>query len=154
MRQIKPVLVVQELKMKELKMRKNKSSKNWTCAVCPHIGKPHPLDSTDLCRSSSWKHQQSWNFLLLFCLKLAKDIYLHESGRPATDVAMEREKSQKPTKPNHFPFLNIALSVVHCCSPLWSSCLNSETLRFITTHNIMIQDSTSVDGFSPMSRPA
>ena len=92
-----------------------------------------------------------WNSLFLFCLKLAKDIYLHESGRPATDVATERKKTPKATKPTHFPFLNIALSVVHCWSTLWSTCLNSETLRFITTHNIMIQDPTSVwIGFSPM----
>ena len=60
-------------------------------------------------QAESTNNQETFS---LFCLKLAKDIYLHESGRPATDVAMKREKSQKPTKPNHFPFLNIALSLL------------------------------------------
>ena len=40
---------------------------------------------------------------------------LHESGRPATDVATERKKSPKATKPTHFPFLNI---VTFSCSLL------------------------------------
>ena len=120
MRKIKPVPVVhilRRIKNERIeKWEKNKNSKNWTCAACPHIGKPHPLDSTDLCRSSSWKHQQSYNFLFLFCLKQAKDIYLHESGRPATDVATERKKTTKPTKPTHFPFLNI---VTFTAAPLF-----------------------------------
>ena len=113
-------------------MRTNKSSKIWTCAVCPHIGKPHPLDSTDLCRSSSWKHQQSYNFLFLFCLKQAKDIYLHESGRPATDVATERNKTTRPTKPIHFPFLNI---VTFSCSLLLFSLTNLPQFWNIEIYN-------------------
>ena len=55
-----------------------------------------------------------------FFAKLAKDIYLHESGRPATDVAPERKKSPKPTKPTkptHFPFLNI---VTFTAAPLFN----------------------------------
>ena len=55
-------------------------------------------------------------FSFFFCLKIAKDINLHESGRPATDVATERKKTPKPTKPTHFPFLNI---VTFTAAPLF-----------------------------------
>ena len=63
-------------------------------------------------QAESTNNQETFS---LFCLKLAKDIYLHESGRPATDVATERKKSPKATKPTHFPFLNI---VTFSCSLL------------------------------------
>ena len=153
MRKIKPVPVVHILRR-----IKNERIEKWDKTkirkiepvLLVHISENLTLWTAQIYAGLQAESTNNQETLSLFCLKLAKDIYLHESGRPATDVATERKKTPKPTKPTHFPFLNIALSVVHCCSPLWSSCLNSEILRFITTHNIMIQDPTSADGFSPI----
>ena len=113
-------------------MKTNKSSKNWTCAACRHIGKPHPLDSTDLCRSSSWKHQQSWNFLFLF-LPQTRKRYIPAWVRKACNWCCNR-KEEKPKGDKADPLSLSQHCNFHCCSSLWPTCPNSETLRFKTTH--------------------
>ena len=113
-------------------MRTNKSSKNWTCAVCPHIGKPHPLDSTDLCRSSSWKHQQSRNFLSF--LPQTSKRYIPAWVRKACNWCCNRkEENHKADKAN--PLSLSQHCNFHSCSLLLSSLIKLPQFWNIEIYN-------------------
>ena len=119
MRKIKPVPVVHILRR-----IKNERIEKWDKTkirkiepvLLVHISENLTLWTAQIyagLQAESTNNQETFS---LFCLKLAKDIYLHESGRPATDVATERNKTTRPTKPIHFPFLNI---VTFTAAPLF-----------------------------------
>ena len=119
MRKIKPVPVVHILRrIKNERIEKFEKTKirKIEPVLLVRISENLTLWTTQIyagLQAESTNNQET--FSLFFCLKLAKDIYLHESGSPATDVATERKKSPKATKPTHFPFLNI---VTFSCSLL------------------------------------
>ena len=113
-------------------MRKNKKSKNWTCVACRHIGKPHPLDSTDLCRSSSWKHQQSRNFLSF--LPQTSKRYIPAWVRKACNWCCNRkEENHKADKAN--PLSLSQHCNFHSCSLLLSSLIKLPQFWNIEIYN-------------------
>ena len=119
MRKIKSVLLVHILKrIKNERIENEKKIKNRKIepVLLVDISENLTLWTAQIYAGLQAESTNNHETFFFFFAKLAKDIYLHESGRPATDVATERNKTKRPTKPTHFPFLNI---VTFTAAPLF-----------------------------------